>query len=78
MAKIAAVALVAVLVGYALRAIAQRQIDVRPAAMTVGTSSSDGVSFAWFYDASERAVYVCRAGSKAKDRVVCSPKAMLP
>jgi predicted GNAT superfamily acetyltransferase len=78
MSKIAAIAFIAVLAGYGIRAVAQREIDVRPAAVPVGTSSSNGVSFAWFYESSERAVYVCRVDAAPRDKVACSAKAMLP
>ena len=44
----------------------------------MGTSSSNGVSFAWFYDSTDRAVYVCRAAQGAADAIECKPKALLP
>jgi hypothetical protein len=56
--RIAAVALVAALGGYALHALAQGRIDIRTAVTTIGTSSSNGVSFAWFFDPADRTVYV--------------------
>lgn len=77
MVKIAAVALVAVLLGYWLFATAQTPIDVRPLVAPVGTSSSDGVSFAWFYDASNRNVYVCRSG-KGVEGIECRSGRALP
>ena len=76
--RIAAVALVAALGGYALHALAQGRIDIRTAVTTIGTSSSNGVSFAWFYDPADRTVYVCRAGSAAGDAVDCKAKTALP
>ncbi len=49
---------------------------MRPALAPIGTSSSNGVSFAWFYDPNDRAVYVCRTGSG--DTLECKAKAQLP
>lgn len=62
----------AALVGWAQ----QSRIDVRTAVTPMGTSSSNGVSFAWFYDATDRTVYVCRA--QTADGVDCKAKAQLP
>jgi len=67
----------AVAAGYGLHALAQSRFDARPAAAPIGTSSSNGISFAWFYDATERTVYVCRTGSGA-DTVECKARAQLP
>jgi len=78
MMKIAALALVAALTGYALHVFAQTRADIRTAVTTVGTSSSNGISFAWFYDPADRTVYVCRAGQAAGDGVECKSKATLP
>lgn len=78
MSKIAAFALVAALIGYGFHAVAQSRIDVRPTLTPVGTSSSNGVSFAWFYDATERAVYVCRAGLEARNMIECNVTTKLP
>jgi hypothetical protein len=77
MAKLIVIMVVAALAGYALHAFAQR-VDIRTGVTTVGTSSSNGVSFAWFYDAADRTVYVCRAGSTAPEGVDCKAKATLP
>ena len=70
----------ALLVGsWALHAWAQAgRVDVRTAATPMGTSSSNGVSFAWFYDSSDRSVIVCRTTSTAGDGIDCRAKAHLP
>jgi hypothetical protein len=69
----------AVLAAYALHAWAQQgRIDVRTAITPMGTSSSNGVSFAWFYDSTDRSVYVCRTAQAAGDPVDCKAKAQLP
>jgi hypothetical protein len=41
------------------------------------SSSSNGTSFAWFYDNAERTVYVCRIGQAAADAVDCKAKSTL-
>jgi hypothetical protein len=63
MTKIAAFLLMAACTGYAIYAFAQGRLDARPAVAAIGTSYSNGVSFAWLYDATERTVYVCRVGA---------------
>ena len=70
----------ALLVGsWALHAWAQAgRVDVRTAATPMGTSSSNGVSFAWFYDATDRSVYVCRSAQAGADTIDCKAKAQLP
>jgi hypothetical protein len=78
MAKFAALVLVATLGGYGLHALAQVRLDVRQAVSAIGTSSSNGISFVWFYDSAERAVYVCRTGQSAGDAVECKGRATLP
>jgi anti-sigma-K factor RskA len=78
MTKIAAVAIVAAIAGYALHAFAQPRADARMAVTALGTSSSNGISFAWFYDPADRTVYVCRAGQAAGDAVECRSKTTLP
>jgi hypothetical protein len=75
--RIAALILAAAAAGYGLHALAQSRFDVRPAAAPIGTSSSNGISFAWFYDPTDRAVYVCRAGS-GSDALECKARAQLP
>lgn len=66
------------LAGYAAHAWAQGRIDVRSAITPMGTSSSNGVSFAWFYDSNERTVHVCRAAQGAADGIDCKAKALQP
>jgi len=78
MIKVAGVALITALVGYCIYAVAETRIDVRPAVTPIGTSSSDGESFAWFYDPGDRAVYVCRTSKAAAAAVECKGKATLP
>ena len=68
----------AALAAYAIHTLAQPRADLRPALAAIGTSSSNGISFAWFYDASERSVVVCRAGSAAGDALDCRARAVLP
>ena len=63
--------------GYAVHAWAQGRIDVRAAVTPMGTSSSNGVSFAWFYDSTERTVHVCRI-EQTNANINCSAKAPLP
>ena len=77
MRTLAASVVIALLAGFGLHALAQSRIDVRPAPTPIGTSSSNGVSFAWFYDAHHRTVYVCRAG-QANAAPECRTAAALP
>lgn len=78
MTKIAAFLLVAGLTGYGFHALAQVRPDIRQSVTPIGTSSSNGVSFVWLYEPTERAVYVCRTGQPGADRVECAAKKMLP
>jgi hypothetical protein len=78
MLRLAAFAAIAMLIGYGLHAFAQGRLDVPPPPTAIGTSSSNGISFAWFYQASERTVYVCRLGQGAADALDCKAKATLP
>jgi hypothetical protein len=79
MSKVTALLLGALLAGYALHAWAQQgRIDLRTAVTPIGTSSSNGVSFAWFYDSNERTVFVCRAAQGAADAIDCKAKTQLP
>ena len=78
MIKVAAFVFVSVLTGYGFHALAQSRIDVRPALTPMGNSSSNGVSFAWFYDATLHTVYVCRAGQGVVDTLECKAKTSLP
>ena len=77
MIKIATMMLLAIGAGYGLFAFAQGRLDARPSVTTIGSSSSNGVSFAWLYDATERTVYVCRVGQSA-ETLDCKAKATLP
>lgn len=76
MIRIVAFSALALLAGFALHAFAQR-VDVRPAVTPIGSSSSNGVSFAWFYDAPSRTVYVCRGGLPSSTPE-CSASSRLP
>jgi len=79
MSKVATLLLGALVAGYAVHAWAQQsRIDVRAAVTTMGTSSSNGVSFAWFYDSNERTVHVCRTTQGTADAIDCKAKAQLP
>ena len=78
MTKVAALTLVAVLAGYGFHALAQGRVDARQVATPIGTSSSNGISFVWFYDSTARAVYVCRAGQGGGDSVECKAGTTLP
>ena len=66
MIKIAAFVLVSMCAGYAFHALAQGRFDARPTVVTIASSSSNGISFAWLYDATDRTVYVCRAAGGAE------------
>jgi hypothetical protein len=77
MVKIAAFVLLAVGAGYGFYAFGQGRLDARPTVVTLGSSSSNGVSFAWLYDPTDRTVYVCRVGSAA-DTLDCKAKSTLP
>jgi len=78
MVKVAAFVFVAVLTGYGFHAWAQARIDVRPAVTPVASSSSNGISFAWFYDTTSHTIYVCRAGQGVADTLECKAKTTLP
>jgi protein involved in temperature-dependent protein secretion len=77
MSRVIALIVAAAAAGYGLHALAQNRLDVRTSAAPIGTSSSNGISFAWFYDSAARIVYVCRAGSTG-DAIECKAKAQLP
>jgi hypothetical protein len=70
------IAAAALVIGYGVHAIAQVRTDTRPPVTPVGSSSSNGISFAWFYDPADRSVFVCRAG--AADGVDCKARTTLP
>ena len=78
MLKFPVLLLLAALAGFCLLAFAQPRQEVRSAVTPIGSSSSNGVSFAWFYDQSDRTVYVCRTGSGGGDAVDCKPRTTLP
>lgn len=78
MTRLLVVVLVAALAGYALHAWAQGRADIRTAVTTLGTSSSNGISFAWFYDAGDRTVYMCRSAGASADSIDCKAKTTLP
>jgi hypothetical protein len=78
MIKVAAFLFLAVISGYGFHAWAQSRIDARPAVTAVSSSSSNGVSFAWLYDATTHTVNVCRAGQGIADTLECKAKATLP
>jgi hypothetical protein len=78
MLKVVALLLAATLATYAIHALAQLRADARAVATPVGNSSSNGTSFAWFYDQSERTVFVCRIGQGPADTVDCKAKTTLP
>ena len=76
MIRILALVVAVVLTGYGLHLLAQPRVDTRSAVTPIASSSSNGVSFAWFYDPADRAVYVCRAG--AGETVECKARTTLP
>ena len=78
MIKTLGLLIIAAAAAYGLHAFAQIRADVRPAMTPIGSSSSNGISFAWFYDSTERAVIVCRIGTAAADTVDCKAKTTLP
>ncbi len=77
MFKILGLLLFAAIATYAIHAFAQIRADVRTVMTPIGSSSSNGTSFAWFYDNTERTVYVCRIGQAIADAVDCKAKAAL-
>ena len=77
MLKIAGLLFVIGIATYGLHAIAQIRADVRPAMAPIGTSSSNGIAFAWFYDSVERTIIVCRTGQAPGDTVDCKAKTTL-
>jgi len=69
--------LVAAIAIYAIHAFAQIRTDVRPVVTPMGTSSSNGTSFAWFYDSTDRTVVACRIGQAPGDTIDCKAKTTL-
>jgi hypothetical protein len=78
MVKIAGVLIVAAIATYGLHAFGQIRADIRMAVTPIGSSSSNGISYAWFYDSNERTVFACRIGQAPGDTVDCKAKATLP
>jgi len=78
MIKILTLVVVAALTGYAVHVLGQTRVDTRAAVTPIVSSSSNGVSFAWFYDPAERTVYACRAGQGGADTIECKAKTTLP
>lgn len=78
MLKTLAVVVIAAVVAYGAHALAQVRTELRPPLAAIGSSSSNGVSFAWFYDATERGVVVCRIGPAATDQLDCKAHTRLP
>ena len=78
MFKTAGLLLVAAIATYAIHALGQLRADARALVTAVGNSSSNGTSFAWFYDSAERTVFVCRMGQGPGDSLDCKAKATLP
>jgi hypothetical protein len=78
MIKIAGLLVVAAIAAYGFQASGQLRADARPAMLPIGTSSSNGTSFAWFFDSTERAVIACRIGQASGDALDCKAKATLP
>ena len=76
MIRIASLMLVAALAGFGFHALAQVRTDTRQIPSPMGSSSSNGISFAWFYEANDRTVYVCRTGPG--DSLDCKARAVLP
>jgi hypothetical protein len=77
MVKIASLLVVVAIAIYGLQAFGQSRADARPTMTPISSSSSNGVSFAWFYDNFERTVVVCRIGQAPGDAVDCKAKATL-
>ena len=78
MIKILTLVVVAALTGYAVHVLSQTRVDTRAAVTPIVSSSSNGISFAWFYDPAERTVYACRAGQGGADTIECKAKTALP
>ena len=78
MIKTLALVVVAAMTGYTLHVLAQTRVDTRAAVTPILSSSSNGISFAWFYDPAERTVYVCRVGQGGGDTVECKARTALP
>jgi hypothetical protein len=77
MVRIFVAILVAGATGYALHAFAQARFDTRSTVTPITSSSSEGVSFVWFYDPSDRSVYVCQTRG-GQSTVECKARTSLP
>ena len=78
MMKTAGLLVFAAFATYAIHALGQLRADARAVVASVGNSSSNGTSFAWFYDSAERTVFVCRIGQGPAEPLDCKAKASLP
>lgn len=78
MLKTVGLLLIAAIATYAIHAVAQLRADARAVVTPIASSSSNGASFAWFYDGAERTVFVCRVGPGPGDALDCKAKATLP
>ena len=76
MIRIVSLLVVAALAGYGFHVLAQVRTDARQVPSPITSSSSNGISFAWFYEPAERTVYVCRTGPG--DTIDCKARATLP
>ncbi len=78
MFKTAIALILALCVGYALHAFAQPRADFRQGVLPMGSSSSNGVGFAWFYDPADRTVHVCRTGQGGAKRSTAKRRRRCP
>ena len=77
MIRTAGLLVVVAIATYGIHAFGQLRADARPSMTPVGTSSSNGIGFAWFYDSTERSVIACRIGAAPGDTVDCKAKTTL-
>ena len=77
MFKIVGLFLFASITIYAVHAFAQVRADLRSIVTPVASSSSNGTSFAWFYDSTDQTVFACRMGPGPGDNVECKAKTAL-
>ena len=78
MLKTMGLLLFAAIATYAIHAFSQVRTDARAVVTPIASSSSNGISFAWFYDGTERTVFACRIGPAPADAMECKAKATLP
>ncbi len=76
MTRVASFVTLAVLAAYGIHVLAQVRGEMRQAVTPIASSSSNGISFVWFYDAADRMVYVCR--TTQTDAVDCKGRSALP